>query len=253
MSFCALPTTSHAFFTRRRPHNAILGGVSRSCLGSPHIFWLTRQPTHTETRCDRCEGGASRLWDPVDRPTLFRQEIPTSLGECAQQVRRYFHAPQDEVSDVPEKVPLSSSSSAFHEPNDIVWVSPANVQELHYKVMIMSQEMPRIMLLDVEGLAAAVEEPRNAFNYGVSDLFDLAALLGYGIAMRHPFFDGNKRAALYSTCVFLELNNFSVDPTAQYFDDVMVELVTHQLSQDEFSKLLRKHAQPTHPDEHGLI
>ncbi len=39
---------------------------------------------------------------------------------------------------------------------------------------------------------------------------ELAACYGIGIAKNHPFFDGNKRAALQAISVFLAVNNYEL-------------------------------------------
>jgi death-on-curing protein len=49
--------------------------------------------------------------------------------------------------------------------------------------------------------------PVNRWNYEPAiDVAALAASYGYGIAMNHPFIDGNKRAAFHSVIIFLALD-----------------------------------------------
>ncbi len=56
-------------------------------------------------------------------------------------------------------------------------------------------------------LESALSRPLNAFNYGVDDLCELAALYGCGIIQNHPFIDGNKRTGLVALELFLEIND----------------------------------------------
>lgn len=52
-------------------------------------------------------------------------------------------------------------------------------------------------------------------------LFDKAAQLCFGLAKDHPFKDGNKRTALHSILVFLDVNGISID----YDETEMEELI----------------------------
>ena len=57
-----------------------------------------------------------------------------------------------------------------------------------------------------EGLLdSALARPRQAFAYGAPTLLEMAALLAVGLCKNHPFHDGNKRASLIATELFLEL------------------------------------------------
>ena len=55
-------------------------------------------------------------------------------------------------------------------------------------------------------LESALAAPRNKFLYGEEDLFVLAATYAHSLLTNHPFVDGNKRVALVTTGVFLDLN-----------------------------------------------
>ncbi len=59
-------------------------------------------------------------------------------------------------------------------------------------------------------LESAVMTPQASFGgeYLHSDLFEMAAAYAFHIAENQPFLDGNKRTALNSAMVFLELNGF---------------------------------------------
>lgn len=61
-------------------------------------------------------------------------------------------------------------------------------------------------------LDSALSRPQNLFSYsGHVSIFDLAASYSYGLALNHPFVDGNKRVALTTAAVFLELNSYSLN------------------------------------------
>ena len=63
---------------------------------------------------------------------------------------------------------------------------------------------------DLGLLESALARPQNKFMYGENDLAALAAAYGFGIARNHPFVDGNKRTALASMIVFLNLNKLAL-------------------------------------------
>ncbi len=62
-----------------------------------------------------------------------------------------------------------------------------------------------------EGLLdSALGRPRNLHAYEVPSLFELAAAHGFGLALNHPFIDGNKRTALVAADVFLQMNGLEI-------------------------------------------
>ena len=65
---------------------------------------------------------------------------------------------------------------------------------------------------DIGLLESELARPVNRFAYGETDLSNLAAAYGFGIAKNHPFVDGNKRTALASMIVFLGLNGMTLRP-----------------------------------------
>lgn len=60
---------------------------------------------------------------------------------------------------------------------------------------------------DVGMLESALNRARNKWEYEKSELPELAAAYGYGIAKNHPFVDGNKRTSLLAIYTFLGINN----------------------------------------------
>ncbi len=71
------------------------------------------------------------------------------------------------------------------------------------------------------------------------DLFEMAAAYAFHISGNHPFMDGNKRTALASALVFLELNGISIsDPEDKLFA-AMISIATGEMSKDGFTNTLR--------------
>jgi death-on-curing protein len=68
----------------------------------------------------------------------------------------------------------------------------------------------------------------------------MAAAYAFHISQNHPFIDGNKRTALASALVFLELNGINiVDPEGALYD-AMLAFVSRKLSKSDFAEILRK-------------
>jgi len=91
-------------------------------------------------------------------------------------------------------------------------------------------------------IESALARPMNLAGYSASDIFDLAAEYGYGIARNRGFIDGNKRTAYVVTRVFLVLNGH--DFAAQAIERVLIfeKLGKGELATDEFAGWLRRHA-----------
>ena len=94
---------------------------------------------------------------------------------------------------------------------------------------------------DLNLLQSAIAQPEASFG-GVflhADLFEMAAAYAFHLCQNHPFFDGNKRAALAASLVFLEINGISIhDPKMKLFEP-MILMASGKLSKPEFSQVLR--------------
>jgi len=61
---------------------------------------------------------------------------------------------------------------------------------------------------DMGLLESALYRPRTGY---YNDLIEMAAALFESLMNNHPFVDGNKRVAFFSTDVFLRLNGYKID------------------------------------------
>jgi len=94
-------------------------------------------------------------------------------------------------------------------------------------------------------LDSALSRPRNRFGYdSESDLCDLAASYGFGIARNHPFIDGNKRVAFQAMYLFLGLNGLRIDAPEEEAVAVMLALASSELEEPELAAWLRDHTTP---------
>jgi death-on-curing protein len=84
-----------------------------------------------------------------------------------------------------------------------------------------------------EGLLdSALARPRNAHAYRPeSTMADLAASYAFGLAMNHPFVDGNKRVAFLSIGLFLAINGLKL--TASPLDAIQTILAVAAGELDE--------------------
>ncbi len=100
------------------------------------------------------------------------------------------------------------------------WIPEAAIRMMHDA--LIEEHGGSYGILDAGLLASTVAKPKNLFYYGSNvNLFDLAAAYGYGFVKNHCFFDGNKRIALATVDVFLQLNRFELmaeeDEAAEFF------------------------------------
>ena len=92
-----------------------------------------------------------------------------------------------------------------------------------------------------EGLLdSALARPQNRFLYSrESDLSELAASYGFGIAKNHPFIDGNKRAAFHSVGLFLSINGHQLIADQLDAIQTMLNLAAGNLNEEQFAAWIR--------------
>jgi death-on-curing protein len=92
-------------------------------------------------------------------------------------------------------------------------------------------------------LESAVMMPQASFGgeYLHTTLFEMSSAYAFHIAENQPFLDGNKRTALTSAMVFLELNGFEFlgeDDLTLY--DAMIAIAERRLDKPGLAEVLRK-------------
>lgn len=100
--------------------------------------------------------------------------------------------------------------------------------------------------LEDKGLAphtsieSALHRVDDHMNYnGLDDVYEIAALYGIAIAKGHCFNNGNKRTALVSMIAFLEINNIEINVPNDVIEEVMVEIATDKMKQDQLTAFLK--------------
>jgi death on curing protein len=93
---------------------------------------------------------------------------------------------------------------------------------------------------DLGALESALAQPRATFDG--ADLYpteiDKAATLAFGLAMNHPFVDGNKRIAHAAMAVFLDLNRKAIEASVDEQERLMLDLAAGQLSREQLIRWL---------------
>jgi death-on-curing protein len=117
-----------------------------------------------------------------------------------------------------------------------VWV-------LHDAVLAVQEQLPADFggesgLRDAGLLDSALARPENRFAYKRATVFvfELAAACAFGLVKNHPFIDGNKRIALATAIMFLELNGYRFE--ADEADAVIrtLALAAGDLKEAEYSR-----------------
>lgn len=92
---------------------------------------------------------------------------------------------------------------------------------------------------DSKLLESALDRPRNKWAYEQAELPELAAAYGFGIAMNHPFVDGNKRTSLLAIYTFLGMN--SVDFLVPEADaaTMIMSLAAGEVSEESLARWIR--------------
>ncbi len=94
---------------------------------------------------------------------------------------------------------------------------------------------------DLGLLQSALAEPDASFGgqWLHEDIFLMAAAYAFHVCQNHPFFDGNKRTALASALVFLELNGISLDDPKGKLLEAMMNIAQGQLNKQQFAQILK--------------
>lgn len=71
------------------------------------------------------------------------------------------------------------------------------------------------------------------------DIFEMAAAYAFHVSQNHPFVDGNKRTALASALVFLELNSVGITDPDEILYESMIKIASGKMIKEEFGLVLR--------------
>lgn len=91
-------------------------------------------------------------------------------------------------------------------------------------------------------LDSAAMTPQATFGgeYLHTNVFQMAAAYAFHIAENQPFLDGNKRTALVSALVFLDINGFEILDVEMRLYDAMIAIAKKEMDKFDLAKLLKE-------------
>lgn len=91
-------------------------------------------------------------------------------------------------------------------------------------------------------VSSAIAVPQATFEgkHLHTDLYEMAAAWAFHLCQNHPFVDGNKRVALASALVFLDLNGISItDPDGRLYP-LMMAVASGRAQKPQIATVLRE-------------
>ena len=129
--------------------------------------------------------------------------------------------------------------------SDWVWIVHSVVIAAHNEQL--AEHGGAAGIRDAGLLDSALARAENLAAYGDPDIAALAAAYGFGIVRNHPFVDGNKRAALIATELFLAVNGAELVVDDAECVLTVLALAAGELEEAEFAAWLRRHIEPRRP------
>jgi death-on-curing protein len=128
--------------------------------------------------------------------------------------------------------------------NEPEWIREAEALAIHsQQISLFGGSMG---VRDLGLLQSALARPQNQWAYGdpPPSLPRLAAAYAFGISSNHPFLDGNKRAALVISFVFLEINGLEVIASEEDAFLTMLSLAAGEISEDQLAAWFHQNSAP---------
>lgn len=97
-------------------------------------------------------------------------------------------------------------------------------------------------LRDENALESALHRAENKAAYGEPDVFELAAAYAFGLARNHAFVDGNKRTAIVTAVLFLELNGWHCTADNGRIYEFTLALAAGEIDEAGAAKFFSEHA-----------
>ena len=118
-----------------------------------------------------------------------------------------------------------------------IWLTVELVVAIHGEQLRLFGGPPG--LRDPAMLESALDRPRNKWAYGETDLAALAAAYAFGIALNHPFVDGNKRASFLALITFLGLNDIEFTAPEASAAAAILALAAGEINEDGLARWIR--------------
>lgn len=122
---------------------------------------------------------------------------------------------------------------------EVRYLTAEQVRTLHDEQIDLYTPAEPKHVADWGGLESACSRPSTTHYYDQqSDIFDLAASLGFGLAKNHAFANANKRTAAISTHVFLLINGYQLEMDQWQLVDIFEKLANDQVDQEALAQIL---------------
>ena len=97
---------------------------------------------------------------------------------------------------------------------------------------------------DINLLSSAIYMPESSFEgrYLHETIPAMAAAYAFHICQNHPFIDGNKRAALASSLVFLDINGYEFNCKDETLYNKIMNVAKGETKKEELIKFYEKHS-----------
>ena len=114
--------------------------------------------------------------------------------------------------------------------SDISFLTIEDVIVIHEKMLDIGGGSSG--LRDIELLYSALGRPKSSFSgtYLYPSIYKMGASLLHSLANNHPFIDGNKRTAFFSTALFLRKNDIEIKTNTEEITSLMIQVTTKDLS-----------------------
>lgn len=127
------------------------------------------------------------------------------------------------------------------------WVNCLPVDQIKFltleEILLIHSAMIRVFggpdgIRDYGLIESALYRPRTGY---YKDLVEMGAALFESILMNHPFIDGNKRVAFFSTDIFLRINGYKISVAPEEAHRRIIEMLeTGTANKEQLEKFLRQ-------------
>ena len=97
---------------------------------------------------------------------------------------------------------------------------------------------------DINLLSSAIYMPESSFRgqYLHETIPSMAAAYAFHICQNHPFIDGNKRVALASSLIFLDINGYELNCKDETLYNKIMDMAKSEMKKDELIKFYEKYS-----------
>ena len=120
----------------------------------------------------------------------------------------------------------------------VIFLTLAEVLDIHQNQIDLYGGQKGVRNLGL--LQSAIAQPEASFGgqWLHEDIYMMATAYVFHICQNHPFFDGNKRTALASALVFLEMNGISLEDPKNKLLEAMLNTAKGQLNKQQLAQIL---------------